>query len=135
MTTLADLPRQYAGEVRAAIDADRQANSGYVKTAADASTVAKALPTSNLIRVLKKIAREVEQEWRVNDRPLSDDQKSELYRETGRLLGVPRPSDFELITKGASNDAYMTLVNHIGGLLPRPASPPPPPPPSGGNRR
>ena len=111
--------RDYARQVHDAVRADAHQHKVYVTNAyAGIAVPPWLLAGTNLVATLKEIARAVENDWNIEGRPLTREQKDEILRQTGRALGLPRPDDFGYVTNGASNDAYMQLVTYISQLLP-----------------
>lgn len=118
MPTFKEIGRDYAAQVKAAVEADARQNLEYVKKAyARERITADSLPSTHLVAALKKIARAVKEDWRSDGQPLSEEQEDEILRQAGAALGLENPEDFVYLTKGASNDAYMQMVNYISGVL------------------
>jgi hypothetical protein len=118
MPSFQEIGRDYAAAVKAAVQQDAGREMVYVKKAyAHQRVEPDSLQTAALTAALKKIARELDTLWKIGDEPLSEEQKQQILRETGAALGLASPDDFIWITKGASNDAYMQMVNYIGAVL------------------
>lgn len=117
MPTFAEIGKGYAAEVKAALREDEQKELIYVKKAYASERVTPgSLGGTALVTALKKIARNLDA-LRTNGKELSDEQKEEILRQAGIAFGLEDPNEFVWLTKGASNDAYMQMVSHIGALL------------------
>lgn len=118
MPSFQEIGQSYASDIRKAVAEDQAASATYVKEASYRRKIdAATLPDTQLIRALKKIHQGVNTGWEINGKPLSEEQKNTILREAGAALGLPRAEDFGFLTKGASNDAYLQLVNHISSIL------------------
>jgi hypothetical protein len=114
----AEIGQQYAAQVKAAVLEDTRQELIYVKKAyAHERVTPGSLPGTALVATLKKIARELDTRWQIDDEPLTEEQKERILRETGEALGLENPEEFVWLTKGASNDAYMQMVSYIGAVL------------------
>jgi hypothetical protein len=118
MPSWTEIGQEYAADVRKAVQADQRRDFEYIKKAyAHEQVEPSSLRGTNLTETLKRIARELEDQWKVKGEPLTEEQKDRILRETGEALGFPDPEDFTYLTKGASNDAYMQMVSYIGAVL------------------
>lgn len=108
-TSFQEIAQTYAKEVRDAVRGD-----GFTKIA----TVTKSLVIgSKTLKALKLVYEGIESGWEIEGKPLTDEQKAHLAELVGIELGMPKPGDFYGISKSASNDAYMQMINHIGDLI------------------
>ena len=118
MPTFQEIGQTYATQIRAAIAQDSVRGQGYIKKAyASESIDPKSMGSTTLADALKKIIADLNNVWKVDNKPLTSEQRDEILRQTGVALGMPDPSEFGLIAKGASNDAYMTLVERISIIV------------------
>ena len=118
MPSWEQIGRDYAAEVRAAVAQDQRQDLVYIKKAyAREQVTPGSLPGTSLVVALKKIARDLDTFWKVDDKPLTQEQKDRMLRETGAALGLAAPDDFVWLTKSCSNDNYVQMVGYIGALL------------------
>ena len=118
MPTFEEIGRDYATQVSAALEKDKRQDKLYIKRAyAHQAITPESLPDTELVTTLKKIGRELETKWKVQDKPLTEQQKNEILEEAGKALDFANPEDFIQIAKGASNDAYIQLVDRISALI------------------
>lgn len=115
--TLAEIGQDYAYRVAMAVATDREAGKSYTEGPGERIVKAASLRASNILTELKKIAREVDSVWEVENKPLTPAHKREIYRSAGRSLALDDPDDFERIVKGGSNEELSSLVVLLTNLV------------------
>lgn len=109
MATFRELGGQYAEKVKAAIARDGFTRSTYLS--------AYTLRGTHVVGALREIAASLDRERTIDGKPLTEEEKCAIAREAGLALGLPRPEEFNLSIRAASNDEYTQLVEHISSLL------------------
>jgi hypothetical protein len=110
MSARDDAIKAYAKLVRSALEQDQFTRS--------ASITESKMRSSVTARILKEIDSDV-RTWRVEaeNRPVNERERDKILLEVGQALGLEKPQEFVISVKAASNDAYVELVHHVGGLL------------------
>ncbi len=111
MPTFDEIGKAYASQLTEALNRD-----GFTKSAS-ADDIETRIRTSETQKVLKGIANDLARKWTVNDKPLTEEQKQEIYRSITKSLSVLSEDAVPGAVKAASNDAYMQLVNDIGKIV------------------
>jgi hypothetical protein len=108
MPTFDDVSKGYAAQIRKALDED-----AFTKSASITLNEARH---SSIISALKAIAGDLDS-WRVDNQPLTEEQKERILKGASEHLNLPDARTVPQAVRNASNDAYMELVTDIGRLL------------------
>lgn len=107
MPTFDEIAKKYADELRDALDSEFTKKASVVEASVRGSVTAA---------VLKKIANELDRKWKVDNKPLTEDQRDKITDGIAEALGLPDPAAIKRVVKSASNDAYMQMVQQISDI-------------------
>jgi len=109
MPSFEDLSKKFADDIRAALRED-----GFPRIAAVTEQMVRGSRTASALR---EIARSLDEDWKVDDRPLTEDQKRIIIEGAARELGLRKPENLSGGVKSASNDEFMELTDYIDNEL------------------
>jgi len=109
MPTFTEISADYAQKLQAAIRKD-----SFTKSASLSETVVRYSATA---RALKDISTALDNDWKVGDEPLTQEQKDRITTGIAEELGIQETVIIQRAVKASSNDSYLQLVSDIGQIL------------------
>src|SRR4051794_34348768 len=109
MPKFSEISADYAKRLQEAIRKD-----SFTKTASLNETVIRFSATA---QTLKEISTALDNDWKVDDEPLTQEQKDRITAGIAEELGMAEPVIIRRAVKASSNDSYLELVTEIGKIL------------------
>jgi hypothetical protein len=114
MATFDELAERYAQQIRIAARADRPPKTASVKIeSAMAKTDSTSIKGARLVGALKTVDENLDGLVLSDTRKaLTEEQRTDILRQTGIKLGLKKPERLYLMVKEASNDNFVALVSY-----------------------
>ncbi|HUY33164.1 MAG TPA: hypothetical protein VMV69_10310 [Pirellulales bacterium] len=109
MAKFSDISKDYAARIRTAVTRDRFTKS--------ASASISNVRSSTVLSEFKTIASALNHDWKVDDEPLTEEQKKTILRGIAENLGLDDPTALFPVFKSASNDNHTDMVVDVVNIV------------------